>query len=69
MDEIMTALPPPLDNLFVLMAVIAGIVLLIFAVSHNRASSRRLDAARKEKARVIREAKMAAQSRDSKDEL
>jgi len=55
----MNALPPPLDNIFVLIAVIIGIIVLIFAIKKNRAASRRLDEARKEKARVIREAKLA----------
>jgi len=55
----MNALPPPLDNIFVLIAVVIGIIVLIFAIKKNRAASRRLDEARKEKARVIREAKLA----------
>ena len=61
----MSSLPPPLDNLYILIAVIMGIILLGFAVIKNREASRRLDAARKEKARVIREAKLAA--KDNKD--
>lgn len=56
----MSSLPPPLDNIYVLIAVILGIILLGFAIKKNREASRRLDAARKEKARVIREAKIAA---------
>ncbi len=61
----MSSLPPPLDNIYILIAVILGIILLGFAVIKNREASRRLDAARKEKARVIREAKLAA--KDNKD--
>ncbi len=61
----MSSLPPPLDNIYILIAVIMGIILLGFAVIKNREASRRLDAARKEKARVIREAKLAA--KDNKD--
>lgn len=64
----MTALPPPLDNVFVLLAVIAGLILLIFAAAQNRASSLRLDAARKEKARVIRDAKLAAQKNSAQED-
>ncbi len=56
----MTALPPPLDNMWVLIAVILGLVVLIFAIKKNRDATRRLEAARKEKARIIREAKLAA---------
>lgn len=56
----MNALPPPLDNILILIAVIIGVLILILAVKKNRDASRRLDAARKEKARVIREAKMAS---------
>lgn len=55
----MNALPPPLDNIFILIAVVVGVIILLFAVKKNRDASRRLDEARKEKARVIREAKMA----------
>ena len=55
----MNALPPPLNNIFVLIAVILGIILLSFALKKNRDASRRLDEVRKEKARVIREAKLA----------
>lgn len=61
----MTALPPPLDNIYVLIAVIIGIILLGFAIKKNRDASRRLDAARKEKARIIREAKLAV--KETKD--
>ncbi len=56
----MTALPPPLDNIFVLIAVILGVIMLIFAIKKNREASKRLDAARKEKSRIIREARLAA---------
>ena len=56
----MTALPPPLDNLYVLIGVIALVLILMFAVKKNREASKRLDAVRKEKSRVIREAKLAA---------
>ena len=56
----MNALPPPLDNILILIAVIIGVLILILAVKKNRDASRRLDADRKEKARVIREAKMAS---------
>ena len=56
----MNALPPPLDNILILIAVIIGVLILILAVKKNRDASRRLDATRKEKARVIREAKMAS---------
>lgn len=61
----MSSLPPPLDNIYILIAVIIGIILLGFAVIKNKEASRRLDAARKEKARVIREAKLAA--KDNKE--
>lgn len=61
----MTFLPPPLDNIYILIAVIIGMILLVFAIKKNRDASRRLDEARKEKARVIREAKMAA--KDTKE--
>ena len=55
----MNALPPPLDNIYILIAVILGVILLILAIKKNREASRRLDEARKEKSRIIREAKMA----------
>ena len=58
----MNALPPPLDNLYVLISVIILIVILIWAVKNNRDASKRLDAARKEKARLIREAKLAVKN-------
>ncbi len=60
----MTALPPPLDNIYILVAVILGVILLIIAIKKNRDSARRLDAARKEKARVIREAKMSRKNEE-----
>lgn len=59
----MSALPPPLDNIYILIAVIIGVILLVFAIKKNREASRRLDAARKEKARVIRDAKLAAKDK------
>jgi len=58
----MNALPPPLDNLYVLISVIILIVILIWAVKNNRDASKRLDATRKEKARLIREAKLAVKN-------
>lgn len=60
----MTALPPPLDNFYVLIAVIMGVILLVFAIKKNREATHRLNAARKEKARIIRDAKMAAKGKD-----
>jgi Na+/H+ antiporter NhaB len=59
----MSFLPPPLDSLYVLIAVIIGVGLLLFAVKHNRAALKRLDAARKEKAKTIRDAKIAAKNK------
>ena len=57
----MSSMPPPLDNIYILIAVILGLGLLGFALARSRAASRRLETARKDKARVIREAKLRAQ--------
>ncbi len=61
----MNALPPPLDNVYILIAVILGVILLIVAIKKNREASRRLDEARKEKSRIIREAKMARKQEEN----
>ncbi len=58
----MNALPPPLDNIYVLIAVIIGLLIMVYGLMQSRKASRRLDEARKEKARVIREAKLKAQN-------
>lgn len=63
----MSALPPPLDNIFILIAVIVGVVILIIGIKKNRDATRRLETARKEKARIIREAKMSSKDEANKD--
>lgn len=56
----MNFLPPPLDNLYVLIAVIIGLVILGFAVQRSRAAKAQLEQTRKDKAKRLREAKAKA---------
>lgn len=60
----MSALPPPLDNLYILIAVILGVIVLFVGLKKNKDAARRLEAARKEKARIIREAKFGSQEKE-----
>lgn len=60
----MTALPPPLDNIFILIAVVVGVIILIIGIKTNRDATRRLETARKEKARIIREAKISSKKEE-----
>ena len=56
----MNFLPPPLDNLTVLIVVIFGLVILAYAVPQSRKAKRQLEETRAKKAKMLREAKAKA---------
>lgn len=61
----MNFLPPPLDNLYVLIAVIVGLVILGIGIKHSRASKAQLEQTRKDKAKRLREAKAKAAEKNN----
>ncbi|WP_371396078.1 hypothetical protein [Fretibacter rubidus] len=61
----MSFLPTPLDNIYVLIAVVIGLVLLVFAFNHSRKVKKQLEQTRANK-EAARKARLKAK-RDAAD--